>query len=165
MSETRPAPDADLPESLWGDRSFWGMTATQFLGAFNDNLFKQVVLLMCIDFARQEGTRDYQPHAQLLFSLPFILFSGFAGYLSDRISKRRIVILCKTVEIGIVMLGTWSLSSGSLTAVFTVLFLLGTHSAFFGPSKFGILPELAREQNLPAANGIFLMTTFIGIIL
>ncbi len=165
MSDTRPATDADLPESLRGDRSFWGMTATQFLGAFNDNLFKQVVLLMCIDFANREGTRDYQPYAQELFALPFVLFSGFAGYLSDRTSKRRIVVLCKIVEIGIVILGTWALSSGSLAAVFTVLFLLGTHSAFFGPSKFGILPELVREPNLPVANGIFLMTTFIGIIL
>jgi acyl-[acyl-carrier-protein]-phospholipid O-acyltransferase/long-chain-fatty-acid--[acyl-carrier-protein] ligase len=146
------------------DFSFWGMTATQFLGAFNDNLFKQVVLLLCIDFAREQGTRDYQPYAQELFALPFVLFSGFAGYLSDRFSKRRIVVTCKVAEIGIVMLGTWALSSGSLAAVFAVLFLLGTHSAFFGPSKFGILPELVRERDLPAANGIFLMTTFVGII-
>ena len=164
-SEAPPAAQADLPESLWRDRSFWGMTATQFLGAFNDNLFKQVVLLLCIDFAIHAGTRDYQPHAQELFALPFVLFSGFAGYLSDRFSKRRIVIICKILEIAIVCLGTWSLSSGSLAAVFTVLFLLGTHSAFFGPSKFGILPELVREPDLPAANGIFLMTTFTAIIL
>jgi acyl-[acyl-carrier-protein]-phospholipid O-acyltransferase/long-chain-fatty-acid--[acyl-carrier-protein] ligase len=158
-------PESSLPESLSRDRSFWGMTATQFLGAFNDNLFKQVVLLLCIDFAQQERTTDYQPHAQALFALPFVFFSGFAGFLSDRISKRRIVVICKCAEIGIVMLGTWSLTSGSLAAVFAVLFLLGTHSAFFGPSKYGILPELVREANLPAANGIFLMTTFVGIIL
>jgi acyl-[acyl-carrier-protein]-phospholipid O-acyltransferase/long-chain-fatty-acid--[acyl-carrier-protein] ligase len=150
--------------SLSRDLSFWGMTATQFLGAFNDNLFKQVVLLLCIDFAREQGTRDYQPYAQELFALPFVLFSGFAGYLSDRYSKRRIVVTCKVAEIGIVILGTWALSSGSLPAVFAVLFLMGTHSAFFGPSKFGILPELVRERDLPAANGIFLMTTFVGII-
>ncbi len=140
------------------------MTATQFLGAFNDNLFKQVVLLLCIDFAQREGARDYQPYAQELFALPFVLFSGFAGYLSDRFSKRRIVVTCKVAEIGIVLLGTWALSSGSLTPIFLVLFLLGTHSAFFGPSKFGILPELVRDRDLPAANGIFLMTTFVGII-
>ena len=75
------------------------MLATQFLGAFNDNLFKQVVLLMCIDFAARQGTRDYQPYAQELFALPFVLFSGFAGFLADRISKRRIVVLCK-LQIG-----------------------------------------------------------------
>lgn len=165
MSDLPHTNSPELPARLSRDGSFWGMTATQFLGAFNDNLFKQVVLLMCIDFARQEGARDYQPHAQELFALPFVLFSGFAGYLSDRISKRRIVVLCKIAEIGIVLLGTWALSSGSLAATFLVLFLLGTHSAFFGPSKFGILPELVQESNLPAANGIFLMTTFIAIIL
>lgn len=140
------------------------MTATQFLGAFNDNLFKQVVLLLCIDFAQQQKTLDYQPYAQELFALPFVLFSGFAGFLSDRYSKRRIVVSCKVAEIGVVLLGTWALSSGSLPAIFAVLFLLGTHSAFFGPSKFGILPELVAERDLPAANGIFLMTTFLAII-
>jgi MFS family permease len=164
MSKTQPAPASELPESLWRDRSFWGMTATQFLGAFNDNLFKQVVLLLCIDVAVQHASRDYQPQAQRLFALPFVLCSGFAGYLSDRYSKRRIAVICKTFEIAIVALGTWSLSSGSLTAVFIVLFCMGTHSAFFGPAKYGILPELVREPNLPVANGIFLMTTFVGII-
>ncbi|MBI3865557.1 MAG: MFS transporter, partial [Planctomycetia bacterium] len=161
MTSEQNKEPGNLPESLWRDRSFLGMTATQFLGAFNDNLFKQVVLLMCIDFARQQGTRDLQPRAQELFALPFVLFSGFAGFLSDRISKRRIVVICKMVEMAIVCLGTWALSSGSLAAVFVVLFLLGTHSGFFGPSKFGILPELVREQNLPSANGLFLMTTFV----
>ena len=60
------------------------MTVTQFLGAFNDNLFKQVVLLMCIDFAQQQKTRDYQPYAQELFALPFVLFSGFAARCRSR---------------------------------------------------------------------------------
>jgi MFS family permease len=141
------------------------MTATQFLGAFNDNLFKQVVLLMCVDMIRRQGDRDFQPLAQGLFALPFILFSGFAGFLSDRTSKRKIVILCKYAEIGIVILAPLALSSGSLPAALAVLFLLGSQSAFFGPSKFGILPELVRERDLPDANGIFLMTTFSAIIL
>src|SRR5207302_7763325 len=97
MSEAPQTDPGELPAALRRDRSFWGMTATQFLGAFNDNLYKQVVLLLCIDIARQHGTRDYQPYAQELFALPFVLFSGFAGYLSDRISKRRIEVICKGV--------------------------------------------------------------------
>lgn len=159
-----PAGSGDGPRPLSRDLSFWGMTVTQFLGAFNDNLFKQVVLLLCIDFAARQKTLDYQPYAQELFALPFVLFSGFAGFLSDRFSKRRIVVSCKVAEIGVVLLGTWALSSGSLSAIFVVLFLLGTHSAFFGPSKYGILPELVDERDLSAANGIFLMTTFLAII-
>jgi acyl-[acyl-carrier-protein]-phospholipid O-acyltransferase/long-chain-fatty-acid--[acyl-carrier-protein] ligase len=79
------------------------------------------------------------------------------------------VVLCKLAEIGIVILGTLSLwrnaNTHNLYAIFAVLFLMGTHSAFFGPSKFGILPEILREKNLPAANGVFLMTMFLAIIL
>ena len=142
------------------------MTATQFLGAFNDNLFKQVVLLMCVDYSNARGLNGgiLQYGAQAIFAIPFVLLSGFAGYLADRYSKRRIVVVCKLAEIGIVLLGIAALSTGALWPVLTVLFLLGTHSAFFGPSKYGILPELVRERDLPAANGIFQMTTFVAII-
>lgn len=157
-----------LPDALRNDSSFWGMTATQFLGAFNDNLFKQVALLLCVDYSQANGTSDQQATALLIFAIPFVAFSGFAGFLSDRYSKRGIIVLCKVAEIGIVMLGTLSLWRASHTdtlwAVFAVLFLMGTHSAFFGPPKYGILPEIIREKNLPAANGIFLMTTFVAII-
>ena len=156
-TDAKPEPGLDV--------SFWGMAATQFLGAFNDNLFKQVVLLMCLDYKKLHGTADIQPWALAIFSTPFILFSGLAGYLADCHSKRNIVLLCKVAEIGIVLLGIGAIATNSLAAVFVVLFLLGTHSAFFGPSKYGILPELVGDRSLPAANGIFLMTTFVAIIL
>ena len=165
MSDEAP-PAVPSSPSLYSDKSFWSMTTTQFLGAFNDNLFKQVILLLCVDYALQQGGVDkYQPIAQVLFALPFILFSGFAGYLSDRYSKQRIVVLCKLAEILIVLAGTLALSLGGLTGVFVVVFLMGTHSAYFGPPKYGILPEIVAGRNLPVANGIFLMTTFLAIIL
>jgi acyl-[acyl-carrier-protein]-phospholipid O-acyltransferase/long-chain-fatty-acid--[acyl-carrier-protein] ligase len=93
------------------------------------------------------------------------LFSGFAGFLADRTSKRRIVVACKVAEIAIMLLGTAAVAAGHLPAVLAVLALMGTHSAFFGPSKYGILPELIRERDLSQANGIFQMTSFLGIIL
>ena len=156
---------ASLPDQLSRDSSFWGMTMTQFLGGFNDNVFKQVACLMCVDVVqRQQASSDPQWLAQTSFALPFILFSGFAGFLADRTSKRKIVVLCKVAEIGIMAAGTAAIWSGQLSAVLTVLFLMGTHSAFFGPSKYGILPELAQEKNLSLANGLFLMTTFLAII-
>jgi acyl-[acyl-carrier-protein]-phospholipid O-acyltransferase/long-chain-fatty-acid--[acyl-carrier-protein] ligase len=165
MSAIEPADNDILPDSLWRDRSFWGMTVTQFLGAFNDNLYKQSALLVCTDMAlRQNSSIDLQDVAMGLFALPFVLFSGFAGYLSDRTSKRSIVVLCKVVEIGIVGLGSLALLFNQFPLVLTVVFLMGTHSAFFGPAKYGILPEIVREKNLPQANGIFLMTTFLAII-
>jgi len=160
-----PGGQHHLPASLRNDPSFWGMTATQFLGAFNDNLFKQVVLLLCIDQAARRGQTDQQWVALALFALPFVLFSGFAGFLADRYSKRRIIVLCKVAEVGIVILATAALWYESLGGALVVLFLLGAQSAFFGPAKYGILPEIILERNLPAANGIFLMTTFAAIIL
>ncbi|MBX3443513.1 MAG: MFS transporter [Planctomyces sp.] len=147
------------------DPSFWGMTATQFLGAFNDNVFKQLILLLCIDLAQGDPARDRQGLAQALFAAPFILFSGFAGYLSDRNSKRTIVVLSKLAELGIMIAGLLAFLSGGLPAPMAVLFLMGAQSAFFGPPKYGILPELFAEHDLPKVNGVILMTTFLAIIL
>src|SRR5438477_11629137 len=164
----RPAPVDGPSPPLFRDRSFWGMTATQFLGAFNDNLFKQLMLLLAIPVGAAAARKaDEQGIATMIFSLPFVLFSGFAGYLSDRYSKRTMIVACKAAEIGIMLLGLIGfLSYGTLgyRGLLVVLFLMGTHSAFFGPGKYGILPELFRERDLPRANGVILMTTFLAII-
>src|SRR5580765_982044 len=153
---------------LFQDRSLWGMTATQFFGAFNDNLFKQLMLLLAIPVGAAAARKaDEQGLATMLFSLPFVLFSGFAGYLSDRYSKRTMIVLCKLAEIGIMLLGMAGFLAYGATGyrgLLVVLFLMGTHSAFFGPGKYGILPELFREADLPRANGVILMTTFLAII-
>ena len=154
--------DPDPRPSLLQDRAFWGLNLTQFLGAFNDNLFKQLVLLLCLDRVLSGG-RDQQGLAMILFAWPFIAFSGFAGFLSDRYSKRTIIVACKVAELGIVLLGMIGFATGSITALLTVLCLMGVHSAFFGPSKYGILPELLRPSDLPRANGFMLMATFLAI--
>ncbi len=147
------------------------MIATQFLGAFNDNVFKQVVLLLCVEFYRQsEGADIYQSLAQAIFAIPFVVFSGFAGFLSDRTSKRTIVVLAKIAEIGVMLAGMFvflmsdAQSVTVLYGLFAVLFCMSVQSAFFGPAKYGILPEMLREGDLPAANGIMQMTTFLAII-
>jgi MFS family permease len=157
---------AGLP-AVRKDVSFWGMTLTQFLGAFNDNLFKQLVLLFCTDIVRQQqgGPDYYQTLASAFFSLPFVLFSGFAGYLSDLHEKRKVVIWCKVAEIVVMLAGTAAFFSGSIFGLIAVLFMMGAQSAFFGPSKFGILPEMFRSSDLPYVNGVFIMTTFLAIIL
>ena len=80
---------------LYRDKGFWGMAATQFLGAFNDNLFKQLILLMATPTAAEAAAKigkDRQAEAQLIFASAFLIFSGVAGFVSDRISKRRVVI-------------------------------------------------------------------------
>jgi MFS family permease len=169
-----PSDAAALPHSkvdhshlppLFRDRSFYGLTLTQFLGAFNDNLFKQMMLLLGISLVA--GSADKQGTATMVFSLPFVLFSGFAGYLSDRFSKRTIIVCAKVAEIVIMLLGMIGFLMFGVTGyngLLCVLFLMGTHSAFFGPGKYGILPELFRGSDLPRANGIVVMTTFLAII-
>ena len=155
---------------LMRDTSFWGMAATQFLGAFNDNVFKQLILLLATPSlveVKQGSADDLQSEAQYVFAGAFLLFSGFAGFLSDRFSKRPIIILSKVAEIVVMLLGMigfWYYGLIGLPGMFLVLFLMGTQSAFFGPAKYGILPEMIRTVDLPRANGIFLMLTFLAII-
>lgn len=154
---------------LLNDKAFVGMTATQFLGAFNDNLFKQLVLLICLDIVRGGGS-DYQGVANAIFAGPFVLFSSVAGWLSDRTSKRSLVVFCKFAEIGIMLAGMAAFFIAGLRPqeqlyyLFAVLALMAVHSTFFGPAKYGILPELFRDRDLPAANGLIQMTTFLAII-
>ena len=108
---TTPLPvavhDADSePPSLGRDRAFWGMTSTQFLGAFNDNMYKQLMLLLAIPIgAAAASSEDQQDIATIVFSLPFVLFSGIAGFLSDRFSKSQVIFLSKVAEIA--RHGTW----------------------------------------------------------
>jgi MFS family permease len=164
--------DVNALPLLRSDPSFWGMNITQFLGAFNDNLFKQLVLLLSIAAVKAGGQEidpeDDQWLAMIVFAAPFLMFTGFAGYLSDKFSKRKIIIICKFAEIVVMALGGLGFyvyaQSGSLVLPYVVLFLMGAHSAFFGPGKYGILPEMLRESDLPRANGSMLMLTFLAII-
>lgn len=161
--------DTQALPSLYADRSFWGMTITQFFGAFNDNLFKQLILLLSIVVLADGTKSDHQGTATLIFSLPFLLVTGIAGYLSDRYPKRPIIILCKIAEIAVMALGALAFAvygrSNSLAFLYVVLFFMGAQSGFFGPAKYGILPEMLRDNDLPRANGLILMTTFIAIIM
>lgn len=179
MSDRQPPADVSSPETVAGqcgsvfqDRSFHGLAVSQFLGAFNDNLFKQLVLLLCVGRAAQSATAsaagsepgDLQPVAMAVFAVPWLLFSGFAGVLSDRTSKRSGIILFKAIEILVMAAGLLAFLSGELWALLLVLFFMSAQSTFFGPAKYGILPELFRDRDLPTVNGVFQMTTFVAII-
>lgn len=168
------SPSGETAPSIYRDRSFWGLTISQFLGAFNDNLFKQLVLLLCIDYSRQaaiaEGLKPslagdrYSFWALVAFAIPWLLLSGFAGALADRTSKRTGIVLFKAAE-GVVMLaGLAAFLSGHLSPLLLVLFLMSGQSTFFGPPKYGCLPELFSKKQLPQINGVFQMTTFVAII-
>ena len=160
----------DAPNAV-ASVSFAGYLTTQFLGAFNDNLFKQLLLLLAIPTAAQiaagEGT-DSQGVATIVFGLPFVLFSGVAGFLADKHGKRTIMFAAKVAEIGVMGLGLAAFYYApqiGFAGLWTVLFLMGLQSTFFGPAKYGILPEMLRPDALPRANGLVLMTTFVAIII
>jgi MFS family permease len=158
------------------NRSFIGLSITQFLGAFNDNLYKQIILLLAVPLAitaqetagDSKQADDVQGWATLIFALPFVLFSGYAGFLSDKYSKRTVIVLAKFAEIVVMAMGALAFLAYDqlgMAGTWTVLFLMATHSAFFGPGKYGILPELFPKRQLANANGVILMTTFLAIIL
>lgn len=163
MTEMELTPSEELPP-LYHDSSFWGMTITQFWGAFNDNLYKQLVLLFCAQQALQTQSSDQQAIALAVFAIPFVLFSGLGGWFADRNTKRSIVIACKVAEIIIALLAMAAFFTGALLPLLIVLGLLSTQSAIFGPAKYGILPEMLRNDDLPQANGVIQMTTFVAII-
>ena len=156
---------------LYSDRSFWGMAVTQFLGAFNDNLFKFLILLLVTPTAQAiaagEEAKDLQSEAMIIFASAFMLFSGFAGYLADKTSKRTIIVAAKIAEIFVMlagMIGFYYFDSIGIAGMMMILFFMGLQSTFFGPAKYGILPEMLREEDLPRANGIILTLTFLAII-
>lgn len=166
-------PRMSAPEStsqrLYSDRAFWAVLLTQFLGAFNDNLFKQLVLLVCLDY-KLSGGPDRQGWALALFAVPFVLLSGTAGWLSDRWPKKPIVVGCKILEIAVMAAGAAAFflggdSIGLLVGLLLgVLALMSVQSAMFGPAKYGILPKLFKPSDLPRANGAVQMTTFLAIV-
>ena len=100
-----------------------------------------------------------------LFALPFILFSMAGGYLADRFSKRTITIGVKVLEMFIMLLVTAGLAWQQAPILLAGVFLMGTHSAFFGPSKYGLLPELLPEKRLSWGNGLLELGTFLAIVL
>lgn len=146
------------------DSSLWGLTITQFLGAFNDNIFKQFVLLVCV-------AAGLQSQALAVFAFPFVLGSWLSGAISDRVSKRSLVVFCKVLEIAVmaaavaVLILTPPDSDVRRSWLLVVLGFMALQSTLFGPSKYGLLPELFRGKDLPVANGVIQMTTFLAIIL
>jgi len=144
-------------------RSFRLLVLTQFLTVFNDNAFKQTVLLLAL--ANQDMGGDPQARAGLVFALPFLLFAVFAGDLADRTSKRNLLLYTKWVEAGVMALATYSLWRGDLALGMAALFLMGMQSAFLGPAKYGIVPELVSNKQLSDANGLLQASVMVGILL
>ncbi|MFC1698754.1 acyl-[ACP]--phospholipid O-acyltransferase [Candidatus Omnitrophota bacterium] len=146
-------------------RGFKALLATQFLGAFNDNAFKLIVSLFAVNlFVQQRGGTEYLSLPAAIFILPFLLFSTYAGFVADRVSKHKIIIWTKVLELIVMVLGFAALSVGNIWAILVVLFLMGLQSTFFGPAKYGILPEMLDDEDLSEGNGAIQLWTYVAII-
>lgn len=147
-------------------RGFWALITTQFQGAFSDNAYKNIIMLVAITMAAtHEKGSQLLSIAGGLYVLPFLLFSMAGGYLSNRFSKRHVAISTKGAEVLCMIGATVCLWRNNIGAAIAVLFLTGAQGAFFGPSKYGLLPELLPESKLSWGNGVIEMTTFVAIIL
>lgn len=146
---------------------FLSFLAAQFLGAFNDNAFKLVVSMASLSFILDPAKQQsYLAITSALAILPFLLFSGYAGYLADRYAKSNVLRISKATEILAMGAALVVFMSGqNISHLLVTLFLLALHSAFFSPSKYGILPEILSAEDLPKANGYLNMLTFLAIIL
>lgn len=146
-------------------RGFHWLNATQFFGALNDNVFKLFIIFSLIRLQGQDAASGVTALAGAVFVLPFLLFAAVAGVLADRVSKRRIVVAVKAAEIVIMVLGTLALAAPAPHFLYSVLFLMAAQSAFFGPAKYGIVPELVGRERLSRANSYLQAFTYLAIIL
>ncbi|MBX7231357.1 MAG: MFS transporter [Bdellovibrionales bacterium] len=150
------------------DKNFSYLWWTQFLGALNDNVLKNsLVVLLAFRGVEMWGLRAEAliSLATLLFILPFFLFSATAGQLADKFERSNLVRWIKFSEIIIMILAGVGFYFHSFPLLFTVLFFMGLHSTFFGPIKYSILPELISSEKLTAANAYVEVGTFIAILL
>ena len=152
---------------LLGTRRFAPLFITQFLGALNDNVYKNaMVIFLAFALADANGIDSNLliVLAGGVFILPFFLFSATAGQLADKYDKGRLIRHIKLAEIGIMSGGAIAFISESLSLLFIILFLMGAQSSLFGPLKYGILPEHLSLAELTGGNGLVQMGTYIAIL-
>ncbi len=152
---------------LLGRRRFLPLFITQFLGAFNDNLFKTAMVILVTYHVYNDETKEatFNAIAGGVFILPFFLFSALAGQLADSVDKARIIRLVKTAEILIMIAGAAGLLLPNVPLMLAALFAMGVHSSFFGPIKYAILPQHLRSDEVLGGTGLVEAGTYGAILL
>ena len=146
-------------------RGFWALIATQFQGAFSDNILRNLLLSMIVGMNLAKTEREtFVSVVTFLFSLPFLILSMPGGWLADRFSKRQVTIWTKVMEFGSMLLATAGLATHSMGMSLAALTLVASQAALFGPSKYGLLPELLPEKSLSWGTGVIELGTFLAII-
>jgi MFS family permease len=151
---------------LLRSRRFVPLFATQFLGAFNDSLFKQAVVLFVTYQLYSNAAKEFQfsAIAQGLFMLPFFLFSALAGQLADDHDKSRLIRIIKLAEIGIMVFGGAGIMLANIPLMLAAVGLMGVHSTFFGPIKYAILPQHLHKDEVLGGTGLVEAGTYIAIL-
>jgi len=144
---------------LLRDRGFQCFLWTQFLAAFNDNLFKMIVSVAAVAYTvgNPEAGSRYLALTGAVFVLPFLLLAGWAG--------SQVLMVTKASEILTMILALFALHAANMPALLAILFLLATQANFFSPAKYGILPEMLPERDLLRANALLELSTFVAIVL
>jgi len=151
---------------LLKERRFLPLFATQALGAFNDNLFKNALIFFATYqiFNDIEAETRFSAIAQGIFILPFFLFSALAGQLADSYDKARIMRIIKAAEIGIMTVGAIGIFTAHIELMLLALLGMGVHSAFFGPIKYAVLPQHLKENDVLGGTGLVEAGTYIAIL-
>ncbi|MDL2321480.1 MFS transporter [Desulfosarcina sp. OttesenSCG-928-B08] len=159
ISETKPR----MPKSPLA-----GMGTTYAMGTFNDNFFKQATMLLAAGL----GMQLLQGVATVLFALPFVLFSAWAGWIADRYPKRQVIIGSKYLELGAMVLGAAILCSVRILpspvywgGILLVIFTMSLQSAFFSPALNGAIPENFSTSRVPSVNAILKLATTVTILM
>ena len=152
--------------ALLGKRRFLPLFVTQFLGAMNDNLFKNAMVLFVVYQVYSDPKQEeiFSGVATAISILPFFLFSAVAGQLADATDKAKMVRLVKTAEIGIMLVGAAGLLLANIPIMLLALFALGIHSSFFGPIKYAILPQHLPKDEVLGGTGLVEAGTYIAIL-
>jgi MFS family permease len=147
-------------------RRFVPLFATQFLGAFNDSLFKQAVVLFVTYQLYSNPAKEFQfsAIAQGLFILPFFLFSALSGQLADDHDKAKLIRIIKFAEIGIMIIGGAGIMLANIPLMLAAVGLMGVHSTFFGPIKYAILPQHLRHDEVLGGTGLVEAGTYLAIL-
>jgi 1-acyl-sn-glycerol-3-phosphate acyltransferase len=154
--------------SLLRERRFGPFFTTQFLGAFNDNIFKQALVTLIAFHGANLVTLSTDTLINLsagLFILPFFLFSATAGQMADKYEKSHLIRLIKLLEIVIMICAAVGFYLKSVPLLIGLLFLMGTQSTLFAPVKYGIIPQVLKDQELVGGNGLLETGTFLAILL
>ena len=151
--------------NLMTERRFAPYFLTQFLGAFNDNVFKNALVILLTYKIVSNHSSILVNLAAVIFILPFFLLSPLAGQVADKFEKSSLIRRIKWIEIGIMTLGVVGIYLNSIPWLLCVLFIMGAQSAFFGPIKYSILPQHLDRDELMGGNALVEGGTFLAILL